>query len=206
MRRLSLVLLAVALLAAPACGGDDDAGASGPARAAACPKAWHAGWQKLANRIQAPVYCPSWLPDPLTGEIGGPWNTINSVDPDGSYLIGFLWQERESGEIHVNLRGYPGRTAIPTCIDTYTAGGKTRRAEIPCFSDPQGATRIGAIRATLYTVGRDADQWHLTYAWRRNGSLYTLSEHVARPFSQKRVEQNLRRMLERLVLVRPKAS
>ena len=29
-----------------------------------CPTAWKAGWQRLANRIHAPVYCPSWLPDP----------------------------------------------------------------------------------------------------------------------------------------------
>ena len=29
------------------------------------------GWQRLANRIGADVYCPGWLPDPLTSQIGG---------------------------------------------------------------------------------------------------------------------------------------
>ena len=32
-----------------------------------------------------------------------------------------------------------------------------------------------------YTVNQDADQWHLLYAWTHNGSLYTLSEHIAPP-------------------------
>ena len=39
------------------------------------------GWQRLANRIDAPVYCPSWLPDPLVPQIGNRWNNIDSVDP-----------------------------------------------------------------------------------------------------------------------------
>ncbi len=29
-----------------------------------------AAWQRLANRIEAPVYCPGWLPDPLTAQLG----------------------------------------------------------------------------------------------------------------------------------------
>ncbi len=33
--------------------------------------AHRAGWQQLANRIGADVYCPGWLPDPLIGQIGG---------------------------------------------------------------------------------------------------------------------------------------
>jgi len=39
------------------------------------------------------------------------------------------------------------------------------------------------IDATLYTVSRDADQWHLSYLWRANGATYVVSEHVAPPFS-----------------------
>ena len=71
------------------------------------PEGLAGGWQRLANRIHAPVYCPSWLPDPLTGQIGGRWNNIDSVSKDRSYLIGFVWQETAE-EIHINLRGYPG--------------------------------------------------------------------------------------------------
>ena len=96
-----------------------------------------AGWQKLANRIHAPVYCPGWLPDPLIGQIGGTWNNINSVSTDRSYLESFVWQETgggaAGGELHVNLRGYPGVTKIPTC----RTGGVDSR-NVPCFDAPNG--------------------------------------------------------------------
>jgi hypothetical protein len=200
--RFAGVLCALALAVAPACSGGDE-----PSRAAAtpkCPAKWRATWQRLADRIQAPVYCPSWLPDPLTGEIGGPSTSINSVDPDRSYLIGFLWKEGPE-EIHVNLRGYPGRTAIPRCIDTYSVAGVTRRRSIPCFSDPQPTKEMAGRMITVYAVNRDADQWHVLYAWRRDGTLYTLSEHIAIPFTHRRVVQNLNRMLRGLVLVEPNA-
>ena len=203
MRCLGIVVAAV-VLAATGCSGESTSSAAENA-APACPKKWRAGWQQLANRIGAPVYCPSWLPDPLTGEIGGPWNSIRSVDKDRSYLIGFLWQERNE-EIHVNLRGYPGRTAVPRCIDTYTVAGVTRRRKIPCFSDERGRSRIAGLDVTMYTVNRDADQWHVLYAWRRNGSLYPLSEHVAMPFTHRRVVQNLKRMLRGLVLIEPQKT
>jgi hypothetical protein len=184
-----------------------------PAAAAAapsCPKAWLAGWQKLADRIHAPVYCPSWLPGPLTGEIGGKWNNINSVSPDRSYLEGFVWQETGpgaiTGEIHVNLRGYPGRTRIPTCIDTRTVSkNRVVRTKVPCFSDARLTKTIAGKRITLYTVNQDADQWHLLYAWRDHGSLYTLSQHLAPPLDYQRVIQSLDRMTTRLVLVSPSA-
>ena len=42
-----------------------------PSAPAGCPSAWARGWQQLANRIQAPVYCPTWMPNPLDGKIGG---------------------------------------------------------------------------------------------------------------------------------------
>ena len=55
-------------------------------------------------------------------------------------------------------------------------------------------------------MNRGADEWHILYAWRRGGSLYTLSEHVAPPFSHAQVVQNLDRMARTLALVEPKAS
>ena len=76
-----------------------------------------AGWQKLADRVKVTVYCPAWLPDPLIGQIGGRWNNIDSVSKDRSYLESFVWQETgggaAGGELHVNLRAYPGRSTIP---------------------------------------------------------------------------------------------
>src|SRR5207237_5072412 len=78
--RKTLVL--IPLLALAFAGG---AGAHGSAQPT-CPKGWAPGWQKLADQIHAPVYCPAWLPDPLTGQIGGRWNIIHSVSKDRSYL------------------------------------------------------------------------------------------------------------------------
>jgi hypothetical protein len=213
MRTGSLATALVAILlagAAAACStkkNDSDTAAAAATSAPTCPKAWRAGWQRLANRIHAPVYCPAWLPDPLTGQIGGPWGDINSVSKrDRSYLIGFLWQERDSGEIHVNLRGYPGRTAVPTCTDTYTAADKTRYARLPCFSDAQPVKRVGGLAVTEYRVNQGADQWHILYAWHRGRSLYTISEHVAPPLSAAQVVKNLNRMTKSLQLIQPSAS
>jgi len=184
--------------------GCGDTSSNSAAATKSCPKSLHAGWQSVANRIDAPVYCPTWMPDPLTGKIGNEYNTVDSVDArDRSYLIGWDWQESNTGEIHVNFRGYIGRTAIPTCDDTITGAGTVKHRKIHCFSDFAGHVRHGGVRAAVYTANQGADQWHILYAWRRSGSLYTLSEHVAPPFSYKQVRANLNRMLETLALVRP---
>jgi hypothetical protein len=189
------LLLAVLAAVAGGCSGSPspEGSASAAARPASCP----AGWKALAARIHAPVYCPTWMPDPLGGVIGSRWNNIHSVDRDRSYLVGFVWQEVQSGELHVNLRGYPGRTAIPKCP------GEVRGETVPCFADPTFHRRAPGIQATAYTVNQGADQWHLLYAWRHAGSLYTLSMHVARPLTFRKVVQNMDRMLRSLRLVRP---
>jgi hypothetical protein len=138
----------------------------------------------------------------LTAQLGGRWNNIDSVDPDRSYLMSFVWQETgpgaAGGELHVNLRGYPGRTAIPSC----TRGGKDKTL-IPCFSDPRGKVRANGIAATMFTVNQDADQWHVLLAWRHQGSLYTLSEHVAPPLNYRKVVAYLKHELRSLVLIEP---
>jgi len=175
---------------------------------AVCARSERVSWQKLANEIRAPVYCPSWLPSPLVGQFGGRFFNGRSVDPDRSYLVSFVWFERSLGvvnEVHVNLRGYPGTTRIPTCEDTLTVAGKTVRTKIPCFSDKRGTKRIGGTTVTVYTANQGADQWHVLYAWRRNGTLYTLSEHVAEPYGVEEVISHLDRMMRRLVLVPPSA-
>ena len=198
MRRVTgaLALLALALALAGCSDGGGGAGAAVKTKPA-CPAA--KGWQQLADSIRAPVYCPRWMPDPLNGVIKGQWNNIYSVSPDRSYLIGFIWFEHGSGELHVNLRGYPGKTKIPKCP---AAVGK---GTLPCFADPHGQVRANGIDATVYTVNQGADQWHVLLAWHRNGSLYTLSQHVAAPLSYEQVVVDLKRMLRDLVLVAPKA-
>ena len=150
MRRASfafLPLLVALAFVASGCGAADTAGKSAAAPAPvrhACPAGWLLGWQRLANRIQAAVYCPAWIPDPLTGQIigrvsyGGAGGYVLSVDKDRSYLASFAWQEIPTGEVHVNLRGYPGKTAVPTCVSEDFNAGKLVRKPVPCFSDPRG--------------------------------------------------------------------
>ncbi len=170
-----------------------------------CPAAWRAGWQRLADQIKAPVYCPSWLPQPLTGKIGV-LGSGRYVEPDHSYLIAFFWLENtptETEEVHVNFRGYPGRTKIPTCEDTVTVKGKILHPKMPCFDDARAHKRFGSKLVTMYTANQGADQWHVLYAWHRDGSLYAVSEHIAPPFTYRQVVANLDRMMRGLVLVQP---
>jgi hypothetical protein len=201
MKHAAVLTLVVVLVAGCASGN-----ASVRQKAAAKPRCTSkqlVGWKRLANRIDAPVYCPSWLPDPLDGVIGSRWSNIDAVSRDRSYLESWVWQETglgaAGGELHVNLRGYPGRIRIPKCIDDDTA----KRTLIPCFADPHGIVRENGIAATVYTVNQDADQWHILYAWRHGGSLYAISEHVAPPLNYAKVRVYLDRILRRLVLVEP---
>jgi hypothetical protein len=181
------------------------AGASGGRSASGCPAAWKSGWQRLANRIQAPVYCPLWMPNPLDARIGGDYQDIFSVGTDRSYLVSFLSHgDQGSGDVHVNFRGYPGRTAIPRCKTIILSGTKTLRGTTPCFAEPFGTKKAAGIVATAYRVNQDADQWHILLAWRHAGSLYTVSEHVINPYdSSTLVLRNLDRVLKSLVLIRP---
>src|ERR1700751_781116 len=97
---------------------------------AGCPPAWAKGWEKLADRVAAPVYCPAWMPNPLDAQIGGQYQDIYSIGKDRSYLISFLEHgDLGSGDVHVNFRGYPGRTHIPTCPAAVGHG------TVACFSD-----------------------------------------------------------------------
>ena len=63
----------------------------------------------------------------------------------------------------------------------------------------------GRLRRPLYTVNQGADQWHLVYAWRHAGTLYTASQHVAAPLTYDTVNADLRRILTHLVVVAPAA-
>jgi hypothetical protein len=190
--------VAAALLLVPAA-------SSAPGAKGVCPAKWRAGWQALANRIGAPVFCPTWMPNPLDAKIGGQYIDINSVHKDRSYLMSFLEHgDLGSGDVHVNFRGYPGHTAIPRCTTVIPNGEKTVRGKTACFADPSGPRTAPGIKATIYRVNQDADQWHILLAWKHNGSLYTVSEHVIKPYdSATKVLGNLTRLLHGLVLVQP---
>jgi hypothetical protein len=102
----------------------------------------------------------------------------------------------------VNLRGYPGKTRIPICEDTLTVSGKTVRKKIPCFSDRKGRKRLGGETVTVYTANQGADMWHVSTPG-ANGSLYTISEHVAPPYTYKQVVRHLDQMTRTLVRLQP---
>jgi hypothetical protein len=188
-----VVVAAAASLILTACGSSAEPAARASS-APSCPTAWQAGWTKLARQIDAPVYCPGWMPNPLDGRIGSQWNGLRTVDKRGGFLVSFIYQETGSGEVHVNFHRWPG-TRMPHCR------ADTSNRQIPCYSDPAGRVKTHGIDATLYTVSRDADQWHLSYLWRANGATYVVSEHVAQPFSFAQVKRNVTRVLRSLVLV-----
>ena len=166
---------------------------------ASCPAIWARGWQRLADKVGAPVYCPRWMPNPLDAQIGGQYEDIYSISKDHSYLVSFLEHgDMGSGDVHVNFRGYPGRTRIPICPAPVGKG------TVPCFADRAGHVNANGIQTTVYQVNQGADQWHVLLAWHHGGSLYTVSQHVINPYdSATRVRQNLRHLLESLVLVQP---
>jgi hypothetical protein len=196
---LALVLVSFAAIG---CGGERSASAEAPhsttttATEPTCPPALARGWQKLADQIDAAVYCPSWLPDPLVGRIGGQWEGIHSVTKEDSYLIGFIWFQRDAGEVHVNLRGYPGETKVPSC------NGQ------PCFSGERGTREVAGTTVDLYTVNHGADTWHVLYAWKDDGSLYSVSQ-LAVPelgLSYSQVVTSLDRIMAGLVKIEPQQS
>ena len=126
------------------------------------------------------------------------WNGLRTVDRHGGFLVSFIYQETGTGEVHVNFHRWPS-SRMPRCR------AETSKRTIPCYSDPDGVVHVNGIDATLYTVSRDADQWHLSYLWRHDGATYVVSEHVAPPYTFKQVKRNVTRILRSLVLVRPEA-
>ena len=203
---LGLLAVALPLVAYGWGSGDSSSAPAAAAKPPVCPQAERVSWQKLANEIAAPVYCPSWLPQPLVGNSAGDSSTVVPWIPIGPTSSASCWFESGQGlvnEVHVNLRGYPGTTRLPACEDTLTVDGETVRKKIPCFSDRQASKRVGGVDVDVYTANQGADSWHVLYAWRRNGSLYTLSQHVAPPYTYEQVVSHLDRMMRRLVLVPP---
>src|SRR5207237_9292651 len=107
------------------------------------------------------------------------------------------------GPVPANCRGHAGVSPVRTCAPVELAGKKAIRGHTPCFADPAGTRTAHGITATVYRVNQDSDQWHILFAWRHRGSLYSISEHVIRPYTYRQVVKNLDRLLAGLVLVRP---
>ena len=198
MKLVALLLAVFVCVLLTACGNAAQPAARASASSPSCPAAWQRGWDKLARDVGAPVYCPGWMPNPLDGRIGGQWNGLRLLDRHGGFLVSFIYQETGSGEVHVNFHRWPS-TRMPRCR------AETSKRMIACYSQPVGRVRTNGIDARLYTVSRDADQWHLSYLWRHEGATYVVSEHVAPPYTFNQVKRNVTRILRSLTLVRPTA-
>ena len=191
---LAATVAAAALPLLAACAHDDQ-GRAADARPR-CPAQFRGEWQELANRVEVPVYCPTWLPDPLVGEVHHP-----SVDPDRSYQIGFHDSELRSAETHVVLAAYPNGKA-PRCEDLDT--GKI----VSCWLEPSGTKRIRGIEVTVYERGLGHESQHLVYAWTSGGTLYSASNHIDRrensAIPRPVAERNLERIMRGLVRIKPR--
>ena len=196
MSRVAALVLATLLLAA--CGSSERATVARAKQAPRC--ASLAQWQRLAQREGIDVYCPSWLPNPLSPSFAGSSYAGTFFGARRAYLVSFIESDvvgSNNNEVHVNLRGYPHTTAIPRCDDTSQSGV----VFVPCFSDPHETRTVGGTRITVYTANQGADKWHVAYLWRHNGSLYVASEHVITPYTYSQVVRNLDRVMRGLVLV-----
>ena len=146
------------------------------------------GWQRLANRIDAPVYCPSWMPDPLVPTDRRPLEQhrlgrSRSQLPRELRLAGG-GRPQHAGGAREPAR-LPRRDGDPdVCEDTLTVKGKTYRTKIALLRRSAGHVALEQ-RDHRDDVHRQPGRrpWHVLYAWQRGGSLYTISEHVAPPFT-----------------------
>ena len=97
-----------------------------------CPAAWQRGWDKLAREIDAPVYCPSWMPNPLDGRIGGQWNGLRTRRQ----------ARRLPRQLHLpgdrQRRGARELPPLAGHADAALPRARRRSRQIPCYSDPDG--------------------------------------------------------------------
>ena len=163
-----------------------------------------AGWQRLAKQDRRAGLLPVVAAAAARPGRSAARARRQYVEPDRSYLVAFFWLETTptgGEEVHVNLRGYPGQDDDPD-LRGHADG---RRQDVAPEDARASTTRAvtsasGRRRRRVYTANQGADQWHVLYAWRHRGSLYTVSEHVAPPFSYPQVVANLNRMMRGLVL------
>ena len=160
------------MLAAGCSGNESKPAAAAATKPATCPQNWKAGWQRLANRIHADGLLPDLDAEPARREDRRPVGQ-RRVGGEGPELPRQLPLARaaEPGRPR-QLPGLPRPDEDPALRGHRSRRRKGARTTMPCFSDPHGKRRLGGITATMYTVNRGVDQWHILYAWHDHGSLY----------------------------------
>ncbi|MDX6593535.1 MAG: hypothetical protein QOJ13_2731 [Gaiellales bacterium] len=163
---------------------------STPTAAPTCPTAWAADWQEWADTIGAVVYCPTFIPSPFTGEIGGQW--LTAKEPGRSWQLGYSWLEH-GDLVHVVFEGYPAsRPFPPTC------------AGVPCFDNSTGTEDIGGKQVTWYERNEASHSGHLAAVFRANAYIYVVSMHISQPNdTEAKVRDALTQTLTGLVPVEP---
>jgi hypothetical protein len=187
-----MLLLALVVVGAAACGSSKEASGSKP-KPNACPRAWAASWQMWTNRVGMKLYCPGWLPSPIDGVIHGQWNTARV--PDRQWQLGYAWLE--NGElVHVVFEGYPPGTFPPTCEGE------------PCFSGAETKTEhIAGHDVTWYDRNLASHTGHVAAIFRSFGNVYVISIHVASPVTTTDVAKaDLRHIIRSLALLTPKTA
>jgi hypothetical protein len=136
------------------------------------------------------VYCPTYMPSPFTGQIGGQW--LTAKEPGRSWQLGFSWLEH-GDLVHVVFEGYPAsRPWPPSCEGT------------PCFAHEVGKQTIGGKLVTWYDRNLASHSGHLAAVFRANGYVYVVSMHIAQPNgTEAKVRAALTRTLAGLVPVKP---
>ena len=145
-----------------------------------CAAAWRPGWQQLANRVQARL-----LPD-LDAEPA----RRGHEGADEERRVG---QARRSWPRQLPLARAAGagrprqlpRLSGPYCDPALRGHPGGCGEEVRHATSRASATRSprtgGRFSVTPYTVNQGVDQWHVLYLWRERGSIYTVSQHVAKP-------------------------
>jgi hypothetical protein len=191
----------VLLLVTAGCGGESSSPGSNSAPAASqpagssstvrtCPAAWTADWQAWANTIGAVVYCPTFIPSPLTAEIGGTW--LTAKEPGRSWQLGYSWLEH-GDLVHVVFEGYPASRKWPPMCDG-----------VPCFDGETGTEAIAGKQVTWYEKNEASHSGHLAAVFRANGYVYVVSMHVSQPYdTDAKVRTALTRTVSGLVPMQP---
>ena len=173
--RNSISVLAVGLaLGAAGCTGSGDSGSSAspsgstdgaPSTSAAlvCPPEWAEDWQSWADRVDARIYCPTFVPSPITAEIDGRWNTAKA--PGEVWQLGYAWLEHED-LVHLVFEGFPEDRWPVRC------SGR------PCIDGKTGTETIAGHEVTWYDRNKASHSGHIAAVFRDQGYVYVVSMHV----------------------------
>jgi len=132
--------------------------------------AYPAGWGGAREpHSRRRSIAPVWLPDPLTDQLKARGTTSTR-----SALTGAT-SKVSSGRTPISAARAASSTS--TCVlpgphqDPGLHHGRRRQPERAVLRRPARHITEQGIKATLFTVNQDADEWHLLLAWRHAGGL-----------------------------------